>query len=83
MANWRVLGVGAGLNRTHHHFAGIRAHPHLEWSFSLGSHPVAVAPHLFLHSQSGIERTLWMVFVRDRRSEQRASATVLHRSVIV
>jgi hypothetical protein len=70
MANRRVLGVGTSLNRTHHHLACIYPDPNPQWSLLLGSHPVAVAPHLFLHSQCGVERTLWMVFVRDRRANR-------------
>jgi hypothetical protein len=63
MANRRVLDVGTSLNRTHHHFACIYPDPNPQWSLPLGSHPVAVAPHLFLHSQCGVERALRMVLM--------------------
>src|SRR5262245_35962294 len=51
----RVFSMhGAGLNRSHHHLAGIGSRPELDWGASLGAQTCAIAPDFVLHSHRGI-----------------------------
>ena len=74
-----VVGVQVlGADRAHHHFAGVDADADLQCDPLCQTHAVGVAAHLVLHAQRRIQRPLRMVFVRDRRAEQRQDA-VAHR----
>ncbi len=58
-------------NRAHHDFAGIDANPHLEWDTALETGLVAIALHLLLHPQCCVQRSLQMVLMGYRGTEQR------------
>jgi hypothetical protein len=70
-----VLGLAsAGLERAHHHLAGVGADAYLERRLSLSAHAVSILPYVFLHSQGGIECTLRMVLVGYWSTEERENA---------
>jgi hypothetical protein len=58
----------AGLDRPHHHLASIDADPRFHGKVAALTQFYRVAPQILLHSQRRVERTLGMVFVRDRRA---------------
>ena len=67
-----------GADRTHHHFAGVDADADLQRDPLGQTHAVGVAAHVVLHAQRRQQGPLRMVFVRDRRAEQRQDA-IAHR----
>jgi hypothetical protein len=74
MTDRRVFRMPAGLDRSHHHFARVHSDPRLNGNLALGAETAGVAAQLFPHRQRRMKRPLRMVFVRDRRAEQRENA---------
>ena len=60
----------SGLDRTHHHLAGVHADAALDRAAAVGDHFCRVPLQLFLHAQCCIKHALRMVLVGNRRREQ-------------
>ncbi len=76
-ASWPTpnrLAANCTLDRAHHYLAGVGPDPRLDWHAALRPETPRVAPELFLHPQRRVERALGMVFMRNRRPEQREDA---------
>jgi hypothetical protein len=72
MSDWCVFRMAiAGGDGAHHHLTGVYSDASLKRQLSLHPKPIGVALKLILYAQSRIQRALRMVFVRDRRAEQR------------
>ncbi len=67
----RVFGVGAGLNGPHDDFACVNADASFHGRPALVLESLAVKSKLLLHRQCCMECALRVVFVSDRRAEQR------------
>src|SRR5205807_560267 len=75
MPDRSVLGAMlAGLNRAHHHLAGIQPDANLDRRAPLLAQLACVPLEVLLHLERREQRPLRMVFVRDRRPEQREDA---------
>src|SRR6516225_4838525 len=86
MANRSVFGVTlAGLQRTHHHLAGVEPRPRLQRQSSLYAKLIGIAAELLLQANRRLERALWMVLVRERGAEQRENPVAggLHDVAVV
>ena len=70
LAERRVVDIEIVGDRAHDHFAGVDAHADLQRVVSR-SRLFGVAPHVFLHLESGIAGAHRMIFVREGRAEQR------------
>ena len=81
-----VLGLRfTGAYRSHHDFAGVRAHSDLQRRTPFGSQAVGVAAHLVLHPHGRMNRALRMILVRERRAEHRENPVAggLHDVAVV
>ena len=58
----------------HDDLARVDADAHQERRPPLLTEPICIPPHLLLHAQGGIEGTLWVIFVGNRRAKQRKDA---------
>ena len=59
----------AGLDRAHHHLAGVQPHADFDRRASLLTQLGGVALEVLLHLERRQQRPLRMVFVRDWRTE--------------
>src|SRR5712691_11605675 len=85
MSDRCVLDPPAGLDRAHHHFAGVNADARFQRSSAIRRATLPVLVQLPLHLQRGIEPTLRMVLVRRRRPEQSEDAVAgrLHDVAVI
>ncbi len=75
MPNRCIFGVTlSGLEHAYYYFAGVDANATLNWAPAVAYQLGRIPAQILLHSECGIERTLWMVFVGNRRAEQRENA---------
>ena len=73
MPNRHVLPVNTRSSgeRAHHDFAGVHSHASFDWRVPVFAQFGRIALHFILHPQRSIECALRMVFVSDRRPEER------------
>ena len=86
MPNRGVLGMRIiGSNRTDHHFARVEPDPNLDRRISRRAQTGRIFRHLLLHAQRSVESALGMVFMRDRRPEEREDSVAggLHDVTVV
>ena len=86
MTDWRVLSVSAaGGNRPHDDLAGVHADASFDRQVAGLAQSHRVTFQFFLHPQSGMERALRMILMRDRGTEQceDAVAGALHDVAVV
>jgi hypothetical protein len=74
-----------GLDRSHHHFAGVDPNPRLHGKISSLTQFYRVAAQLLLHPQRCVERALGMILMGDGRAEQGEDAVAgrLHDVAVV
>ena len=85
LAHCRVVHTQIATDRPHDHFTGVQADPNVDRDTLDPAHAVAVAPHRFLHPQRGVTGTNGVIFVRQRRTEQRHDAVthhLVHRALV-
>jgi len=71
VAHRHIVGMQIVLtNRTHHDFSRVDTNAQLQGDTAFEPGLVGMLTHLLLHPERRIQRTLRMVFVRDRRTEQ-------------
>ena len=71
MADRHIIGMQVIFaDRAHHHFAGVKAYPHLQRRMAFGTHRVRIAPHRFLHAERRVHRPLGMIFMRERGTKE-------------
>ena len=86
MSDRRVFDLTrAGLERAHHHFAGVDPNPALDRRAAVGYHFGRIPFQLLLQAQRRVQRALRMVFMRRGRAEQRENAIAggLHDIAVV
>src|SRR6516162_8829407 len=72
MADRSIFGLPlAGLNRAHDDLADVGADPDLEIHSLFRAQPFSEAAYIILHPERRIEGALRMIFMRNRRTEQR------------
>jgi hypothetical protein len=78
-----VLVVGP--DRAHHDLADVHADPRLDRQMTRLAQSCRVALHLVLDSECRVQRSLRMVFVGDRRAENREDSVAgrLHHVAVV
>src|SRR6476660_3201018 len=75
VTNRRVFSVaGAGINRSHYHFAAVGSSPDLNWCPAIRSYTRAVAADLILHPHRAVQTALRMIFAGYGGAEQREDA---------
>ena len=71
MTDRRILCLAlAGLNWPNHHLTGVHTRPDLYRRTSFGPQPIVQTSNVLLYTQGGVERTLRMILVSNRRSKQ-------------
>ncbi len=86
MSDRRVFDLPrAGLERAHHHLAGVDPNPALDRAAAVGDYFRRIPLQLLLHPHCGIQRALGMVLMGDRRAEQGEDAIAgrLHHVPVV
>ena len=75
MTDRRIFRLAfAGLNWPNHHLTGVHTRPDLYGRTSFGPQPIVQTSSVLLYTQRGIERTLRMILVSNRRSKQSEDA---------
>src|SRR5215469_5731233 len=86
MPNRRVFHLArASLDGPYHNLSGVESDPYLEWGAAFGSQPARYAFYVLLNTERGQQRTLRMVLMSNRCSEQGEDAVAgrLHNVTII
>jgi hypothetical protein len=86
MPDGSVLGMRvAGLDGSDNHFSAVDAHPNRQRRLPPLAQLVGVTLEIFLHPAGGVQGSLRMILMGDRRSEQRENAIAggLHDIAVV
>ncbi len=78
LADRRVIHAHVASDCAHHNLAGIKADPNLHLDPVHGAQPVGVLPNGFLHAQRCVTGPHRVVFVGERRPEQRHDSVTQH-----
>jgi hypothetical protein len=77
-AHGRVVHTEIAADRAHHHFTRIQAHADLRQQTLAAAHVLRVPLYRLLHAQGRVTRPDGVIFVGERRPEERHDAVAHH-----